>query len=661
MICTTIQNKDLDSIFEILGRPEVEMAEIRLDRCTLSADEIEELFAGADTPLIATCRISETVSAVEAESRLTQAIQAGAAFVDIELEAPPMMSKRIRRTAAECGTALIRSFHDFDGTDSLPALKAIAEKCLHLGADIVKIATSAHSGEDVARVLSLYNDFPSEKLVAFCMGENGKNTRIDCLRLGAPFSYAAASEDEIAAPGQWTVDEMTERVYGEHRQMNCGTVKMPASKSFAQRAIIAAALANGTSTLNGYSSCGDNESAISAAKAIGAEISRDGDKLRITGIGATGRGCFTGTALHCGESGLLTRMMIPVIAALSDGPVLFTGEKTLVSRPLKGAEAIMGAFGVTLHPEKEGENPTIPLTVSGPLKTGDVEISGKDGSQLVSGLLAALPLLPEDTGIRLVEPKSIPYIFMTLDVLKKFGIKVECEMEGGEDFAETQDWTYCDAMTFRIPGNQRYRAAEMDIEGDWSSAAPFIVAGAVFGECSIEGLDTKSLQADLSIMDILSEAGASMSQEEESGILHICKAPLRAFDIDAGNCPDLFPAMSVLAAFCSGTSRLSGAGRLAGKESNRAEAIISMLTQMGVPAKIKGDTMIIQGKPLCKRLLTGTLLKGGEYTARNDHRMAMALSIASLGADSPIIIDNPACAGKSFPGFFDMFNQFKTA
>ena len=250
---------------------------------------------------------------------------------------------------------------------------------------------------------------------------------------------------------------------------------------------------------------------------------------------------------------------------------------------------------------------------------------------------------------------------MNCNQLRQFGIKVECEMEGGEDFAETQDWTYCDAMTFRIPGNQRYKAAEMDIEGDWSSAAPFIVAGAVFGECSIEGLDTKSLQADLSIMDILSEAGASMSQEEESGILHICKAPLRAFDIDAGNCPDLFPAMSVLAAFCSGTSRLSGAGRLAGKESDRAEAIISMLTQMGVPAKIKGDTMIIQGKPLCRRLLTGTLLKGGEYTARNDHRMAMALSIASLGADSPIIIDNPACAGKSFPGFFDMFNQFKTA
>lgn len=661
MICTTIQNKNLDGIFEILERPEIEMAEIRLDLCPLDQDDIEELFSVSDTPLVATCRISEKISASEAEARLTQAISAGAAYADLEIEAPAMMSKRIRRIAGECGTTLIRSYHDFEGTDSLTGLKALVEKCRHLGAGVVKIVTTARNAEEAERVISLYNEFEPETIIAFCMGDEGRESRIECLRKGAPFSYAALCTEEAAAPGQWPVDEMTAKVYGDMQRADCGLLTMPCSKSIAQRAIIAATLAEGTSVLRGYTTCGDNESALSAAEALGAKIKRKGDTLEITGIGAKATGEFTSDALHCGESGFLTRMMIPVIAAIAKGPVHFTGEKTLISRPLKGASEMMGAFGVTIVPEKAGEHPAVPLAVHGTLRAGNASISGKEGSQLVSGLLSALPLLSKDTEITLSEPKSIPYIFMTLDVLKKFGVRVECEMEGGEEFAETQDWSYCDAMTFRIKGGQRYKAAEIDIEGDWSSAAAFLAAGAIFGKCAINGLDTGSLQADLSIMDILSEAGASLSQEEESGILHVQKAPLQAFDIDAGNCPDLFPVMSVLAAFCQGTSHLSGAGRLATKESDRGEAIVSMLTQMGVQARIKGDTLTIQGKSLCRRILSGSLLKGGSYTSHHDHRMVMALAVAALGADCPIEIDDTSCVRKSFPSFFTLFNQFKTS
>ena len=149
-----------------------------------------------------------------------------------------------------------------------------------------------------------------------------------------------------------------------------------------------------------------------------------------------------------------------------------------------------------------------------------------------------------------------------------------------------------------------------------------------------------------------------MSQEEESGIFHIHKAPLGAFDIDASNCPDLFPVMSVLAAFCSGTSHLDGVGRLASKESDRGKAIIDMLTQMGVPAKIKGDTMTIHGMGLSQRVASGHLLKGGEYTSSHDHRMVMALMVAGLGASSPIVIDDTDCVAKSFPHFIEMFREF---
>ena len=208
---------------------------------------------------------------------------------------------------------------------------------------------------------------------------------------------------------------------------------------------------------------------------------------------------------------------------------------------------------------------------------------------------------------------------------------------------------------------------------DWSAAANFLVAGAIFGKLELEGLDTTSLQADLSIMDILMDAGASLSQlDGDKGNITVQRAPLKAFNVDASNCPDLFPIISVLAAFCQGTSRIAGVGRLANKESDRAKAIIDMLTQMGVKAKVEGDEMVIEGHSLAQRLLAqksvisseetcgAGLLKGGSYTSCHDHRMVMALKVASLGAESPILIDDEDCVAKSFPQFNDLFASIDT-
>lgn len=645
MICVSIQNKDLETIFDLLEERYVEMAEIRLDRCPqLGQEEIEELFSNSDVPLIATCRISDAMPAAEAEAKLITAIKAGAAYVDLELEAPAMMSKRIRREARECGTVLIRSYHDFEGTDSRTALEALVEKCQHLGAEIAKIVTTARTPEDARKVLSLYDRFAPETLVAFCMGEEGRQSRLDCLKKGAPFSYAAF--DEAAAPGQWPAEEMFEAVYGNLQAVESEPLRMPASKSFAQRAIIAAALADGVSHLRGYSPCGDNEAALAVARALGAEVTLDEDVLTIRG---TAGAPYAGDSLHVGESGFLTRLMIPLMARLARGPVTLSGEKTLLRRPLTGARDMMAAFRVALSGEQ------IPLTVNGRLTPGEAEISGQYGSQLVSGLLAALPLCREDSVIHLESPKSIPYIFITLDVLKQFGIRIENEMEGDEEFVQTQDWGLCEAMTFRIKGGQRYKAADLDLEADWSAAANFLVAGAIFGQVALEGLDTKSLQADLSILDILVEAGASLSQEEETGVVHVRKAPLRAFEVDASNCPDLFPVIAVLAAFCQGTSRIGGVGRLANKESDRASAIVDMLTRMGVKAAVKGDRLLVEGHSLAQRSLTGNLLRGGEYTSHHDHRMVMALKVAAFGADGPVRIDDEQCVAKSFPDFGQIY------
>ncbi len=796
MICTTIQNKTIDEIYAILESGDVEMAEIRLDSCPLTMDEIEELFSTSDVPLVATCRINavkerlsqtlaghqhgngtsrnaqhgtlqenisddlqvdrngtsyenrqchalasrqetgshqqddrklEMKASQEVESKLITAIHAGAAFVDLEIEAPPMMSKRLRRETRENGIVFVRSYHDFKGTDSIEALKALTEKCFAIGADIAKIVTMAapctgdNQSLDVDRVLSLYDHFDPAKLIAFAMGDAGKTSRIQCLAKGSPFTYASLNEEDTAAPGQMTTREMRSIVYGNCVNVNAaGTaadrlcagrlnadslktveatvkatandaseetgassdidngpgaaeIQMPSSKSFAQRAIIAAALAEGTTTLNGYSPCGDNESAISVARALGAEVTvglaykegkvvKDSSTLTIKGRGAA---ALEPETINAGESGLLARLMIPLMAVLGDGNATVSGEGTLTRRPLKGARDIMGAFGVRLETisgtgQESFSEVHVPLTISGKLEGGKVTVSGSGGSQLISGLLMALPLLQEDTVIRLTEPKSIPYLFITMDVLKAFGVKIWCDMEGGPEFAESQDWNDCTEIVLHIKGGQSYKATNMDIEGDWSSAANFLVAGAIFGKVNVSGLDTKSLQADLSIMDILMEAGASLSQmgdDDPRGVIHVQKAPLNAFDVDANNCPDLFPIVAILAAFCQGTSRIAGVGRLANKESDRAQAILSMLVQLGVKARISGDKMIIEGHSLAQRCLTGHLLKGGNYTSSHDHRMVMALKVAELGADGPIVIDDIECVSKSFPTFMELFGK----
>ncbi len=694
MICTTIQNRTLEQIYDALEQ--CEMAEIRLDRCGLTAREIDELFT-SDVPLVATCRISEVaagepslqdpsmtpqsreIKAMQiAEKRLVRAIEAGARYVDVELEAPKQMSKRVRSAAHENGTVFIRSYHDFNGTDSFEALKAIVEKCVYHGADMVKIVTTAHSEEDAARVLSLYEwcrgkdadglgALADGGLIAFCMGETGRQSRIDCLRHGAPYTYAALTEEESAAPGQWPASEMKKSVYGDFRFISDAEdgspLEMPSSKSFAQRAIIAAALAEGTSHLKGYTSCGDNESALQVARNLGAEVVQEGNALTVKGIGAQS-GSLDHEILNVGESGLLTRMMIPLMAQIGSKPVTFTGEKTLLGRPLTGAREIMEAFDAQIRSEgEEAEDAPVrvPLTVHGPLKAGRAEISGKHGSQLISGLLMALPFADRNSSLVVHEPKSIPYIFITLEVLKKFGVRIGNDMLGGRDFLESDgDWSLCTEMVFKVKGGQKYKAADIDLEGDWSAAANFLVAGALFGRAELRGLDTTSLQADLSIMDILMDAGASLSQVDgDKGDIMVQRAPLKAFNVDASNCPDLFPIVSVLAAFCQGTSRLAGVGRLANKESDRAKAIQEMLVQMGVEVRIEGDEMVIEGHSLAQRLLTGRLLHGGSYTSHHDHRMVMALKVAALGADGPIEIDDEACVSKSFPKFHDIFAAFR--
>ena len=655
MICVSIQNKDFQEIQKILET--AEMAEIRLDRCALEDDEIEQLFQDSDVPLIATCRLDEESQAPEL---LEMAIRAGAKYADLEMEAPAAVGRRIREACREYGTVLIRSYHDFTGTPPLEVLQSLVERARSFGGEVVKIVTTATTEADNATVQALYKNAAPGSLVAFCMGEAGRSSRLDALRFGAPFTYACLSEEDATAPGQWTREAMEKAVYGGFRFVKASALPMPSSKSFAQRAIVAAALAEGTSHLRGYTPCGDNESALAVAKALGAGVKTEGNTIVIDGTGVVSRGLKL-PQMHCGESGFLTRLIIPLLSVISEEPTLVTGEKTLLNRPLTSAHDIMASFGVRLYPEGDSQRKQdcyLPLRVSGPLIPGRADVSGKGGSQLLSGLLAALPLCEGKSALYVHEPRSIPYLFITVDVLKKFGIRMSSEMEGDDDFMETQDWSLCTGVNFHIKGGQRYKAADFAIEADWSGAAPFLVAGAVFGDVEVEGLDTGSLQADISIMDILMEAGASMSQlDSPDGPIHVRRAPLSPFHTDLNNCPDLFPIVAVLAAFCPGESHILGVERLRHKETDRAAAIAEMLQQMGVPVRTEEDEMVITGMGLTQRILEGKLLHGGAFRSHADHRMVMALKVAALGADSPVEIDDVTCVAKSFPTFNEMFDQ----
>ena len=666
MICTTIHHKTYQEILSILDDPFVEMAEIRLDLCELSEDEIKDLFGSSEKPLVATYRVGRepglkefNIAWEKALRKMSQAVEAGARYVDVDLAAPVNISKYFQKLCRNTGTELIRSFHDFEKTPDLEYLQQVAARCFRYGADVAKIVTTAVKEKDCDEIEALYTaaapegqDYPRTRLIAFAMGEAGRGTRVECLRRGAPFSYGAL--DEPAADGQIPLVEMHGKVYGEFPGLYRSDFAVPSSKSFAQRAIIAAALAEGTSHLSNYTPCDDSESAVKVARSLGAKVSRKGSTLTIEGLGPI-KEKLAVEKISAGESGILARLMIPILAQINGCPAVIEGRGTLLRRPLASASDIMAAFGVILRNEQPCESKEIfvPLAVKGELIAGMADLPGKPGSQLVSGVLMALPLNSKDSKVYVGEPKSIPYMFITLDVLRRFGIKAGAQLEGNAEMLGQQDWSYCTGINFTIEGRQSYKAADITLEGDWSAAANFLVGGALFGSVQISGLDTSSLQADISILDVLVEAGAAVAYDEEE--VSVKKGPLEAFDFDLSQAPDIFPIVSLLAAFCAGTSTIAGVTRLRNKETDRAFAIVEMLTKMGVKAWIEGDILSVEGETLASRILNGRLLKGGQYTAHRDHRMAMVLRIASIAAAEPIVIDDTDCVTKSFPEFFEQF------
>lgn len=398
----------------------------------------------------------------------------------------------------------------------------------------------------------------------------------------------------------------------------------PCSKSYAQRALAASLLAEGTSRLHNIEFCDDTRSAIRCIEALGARVRRTGERtLEIDG-GLSPQATDSTSASRGFPPGSSPRSH-PLRHADRSG-----GRRTAATPLVPDDDPHAPGTG---RPGSRPQRPS-PLHIQGPIRGGEVQIEGLVSSQFITGLLLALPIAEEETTIHVPHVISTPYIDITIDTAERFGIEI----------------LHKDYKEFYVAGGQRYRPAEFEIESDWSAAAFLLVAGAVAGEVTIRNLSVLSRQADTAVMTALVRAGASVIDEGDT--ITVAHRPLQAFSFDATQCPGLFPALAALAASAEGTSVIKGTSRLENKEGNRAESIREEYAKLGIEVDLdEEDTMKIRGGRI----------RGGHVHSHDDHRIAMSLAVAALNADTPVVIENPACVAKSFPDFFERLESLRTA
>ena len=694
MICVSIQEPSFERCKEMMlslaAKGSDRIAELRADLCHFTPEQVSLLVA-ANPHTIVTSRV-ESDNPSLSFNRLCAAIEAGAEYIDTELEYPDDLQLQLRNRARSAGTKLIVSWHNFSTTPPLKQLLEVYRNCAEKGADVVKIVTTANSLIDATRTMRLYRSvarLPRKRgnrppLAAFAMGSAGKFTRYLSLKLGSPLSYTYPDGANATAPGQYSESQLaallepgktelpsllrapgestaaapkegTAAALGESTAAaplrERRSIYIPCSKSHAQRAIIAAIYSRGKSILENFQPCNDSAAALEVARQLGCRVEESNMRVTIESPGAEAIKNSLGerVTLHPGESGLLTRLLIPMACYFAYGQkrtVEISAEGSLLTRDITATvEAVENAGFNCIARREEGKSGLfMPCAISGREAElpEEIIIDGRTSSQIISGFLMALPLFKRAVGINSFSVASMPYILLTESVLEEFGIKVNSlpEREG---------------FRWQFSGREEYKAKEVMLQSDWSSAAYFLVAEAIRqslkigsakgGELSFPNLKRETKQADEAILSILESCGCRIERKE----MRIWAPPaLKPFRADATNSPDLFPILAVLASFCEGRSSIKGVGRLAAKESNRAESIFSELSAIGANIQIQGDSMLIEG----------AALSGGEIRSYNDHRIAMSAAIAALFIENPVYINEIKCINKSFPTFFEVLKEY---
>ncbi len=392
-----------------------------------------------------------------------------------------------------------------------------------------------------------------------------------------------------------------------------GTIDSIPSKSVAHRMLICAALSDTPVQIAISKSNADIDATVSCLRALGSEINIENGIYSITPVKRTDKP----VVLDCGESGSTLRFILPVAAALGQTATI-VGAGRLPERPLGELRTQLIEHGISFSAE------TMPFEISGTLQGGEFTLPGNVSSQYITGILLALPLCGGGS-IRLSsELESAPYIDITAHVSRKFGVDIKRTADG-----------------FAVSGSLYHCEKPLIAEGDWSSAAFFLAAGAVGGEVTILNMDPESPQGDKAIVDILRRFGADVKFAGTS--VTAAKGSLRGIEIDLREIPDCLPILSVVAACAEGKTRFYNGARLRLKESDRLETTASMLRAFGIECEEKPDELIVSGGALSR----------GETESFNDHRIAMSACIAASLCGGTVL--GAECASKSYPGFYEDF------
>jgi 3-phosphoshikimate 1-carboxyvinyltransferase len=390
-----------------------------------------------------------------------------------------------------------------------------------------------------------------------------------------------------------------------------GIIQAPASKSAMQRACAAALIRKGQSIIHNPGNSNDDKAALNVIQQLGAKVSVEGSQLTVDSNGINS----VSNKLNCGESGLGIRMFTP-IAALCGKEITINGEGSLVSRPIDLFDEILPQLGISVQ-SNQGK---LPLTIKGPLEPRNIEVDGSLSSQFLTGLLMAYSAAgAKDVSIKVKDIKSKPYIDLTLQVLKNFGLKIPTN-KNYEEF-------YFDSETTHYP----LSTINYTVEGDWSGGAFLLVAGALSGNVKVNGLLNTSRQADKKIVDALLDAGADVTVEED--FVEVKRKDLLPFEFDATDCPDLFPPLVALAANCKGITRIRGLKRLKHKESDRGITLQEEFNKLSTKIDLVGDEMLVYGNEQ-------VFVKNYTLNSHHDHRIAMACAVACLNADFEVEIRN---------------------
>lgn len=415
----------------------------------------------------------------------------------------------------------------------------------------------------------------------------------------------------------------------QKRPISPQSVTIPGSKSISHRMLICASLANGTSQIANLLHSEDITLTMGALQKMGADIQSTGENnFNVTGF--NGRPQPSDQTIYLGNSGTSMRLLAG-IAALGNTPYILTGNERMCERPMK--ELLDALAFLNIDAKSANKEGTPPVTITGTSrKGGTTEIDCSKSSQYLSSLLMMGALMENGLDIKLSGPPvSSPYIDLTIDIMKKFNVT-----------AERLDITH-----FQVPPSQQYVPGQFFVEPDLSNAGYFWAVGAITKQMIyVNNISENSLQGDLKQIQILEKMGCTVSIEDNR--IGVCGNDLNAVDVDMGDTPDAVPAIAVVASFANGTTRITNIHHLREKECDRIDAVTSQLMKLGITVEQGPDYLCV----------TGGMHKGATIETFNDHRIAMAFSLPGLMVDG-VTIENPSCVEKSFPNYWQIFENLK--